>query len=153
MFIQRGLFGGYVVCREWGRIGQPETAREDSATTLDRAGKGDAHPQGCGQGPPQLHSLDRPRSDRKAKGPGREWHEEWQGAYPQRAVDNSSQRAHPAWFPNRPNPATGEPPSWSARDPKSCAGTSPITSGRKPVAIIPNPLDRQERRPIQSASP
>ncbi|WP_081619719.1 WGR domain-containing protein [Thioalkalivibrio sp. ALE12] len=38
MFIQRrGVFGGYAVCREWSRIGQPGTTREDWCTTLDQA--------------------------------------------------------------------------------------------------------------------
>ena len=37
MFIQRGLFGGYAVCREWGRIGRPGTTREDWCSSLDQA--------------------------------------------------------------------------------------------------------------------
>lgn len=37
MFIQRGLFGGYAVCREWGRIGHPGTTREDWCSTIEEA--------------------------------------------------------------------------------------------------------------------
>lgn len=37
MFIQRGLFGGYAVCREWGRIGHPGSTREDWCSTKDQA--------------------------------------------------------------------------------------------------------------------
>nr|WP_081619324.1 WGR domain-containing protein [Thioalkalivibrio sp. ALE28] len=37
MFIQRGLFGEYAVCREWGRIGHPGTTCEDWCSTADQA--------------------------------------------------------------------------------------------------------------------
>ncbi|WP_081620119.1 WGR domain-containing protein [Thioalkalivibrio sp. ALMg9] len=37
MLIQRGLFGGYAVCREWGRIGRPGTTREERCSTADQA--------------------------------------------------------------------------------------------------------------------
>lgn len=37
MFIQQGLFGGYAVCREWGRIGQPGTVHEHWYSNMDQA--------------------------------------------------------------------------------------------------------------------
>ena len=37
MFIQRGLFGGYAVRREWDRIGRPGTTREGWCSTADQA--------------------------------------------------------------------------------------------------------------------
>ncbi|WP_081620052.1 WGR domain-containing protein [Thioalkalivibrio sp. ALE9] len=35
IFIQRGLFGGYAVCRESGRIGRPGNTRAEWCGTTD----------------------------------------------------------------------------------------------------------------------
>ncbi|WP_017926553.1 WGR domain-containing protein [Thioalkalivibrio sp. HL-Eb18] len=35
MFIQRGLFGGYAICRESGRIGRPGNTRAEWCGTTD----------------------------------------------------------------------------------------------------------------------